>query len=45
MSGIRRIYGNDGGNVPSSARIVQDCKKAIRAFGIVMRMVGVWFQV
>ena len=32
VRGINRIYGNEHGNVPSSHRIVQDCRKAIRAF-------------
>ena len=32
VSGTNRIYGNKHGNVPSSTRIVQDCRKAIRAF-------------
>ena len=32
VSGINRIYGNEHGNVPSSTRIVQDCRKAIRPF-------------
>lgn len=40
VSGIKRIYGNDGGNVPSSDRIVQDCRKALRAFGIVYEHSG-----
>ena len=35
VSGIRRLYGNEGGNVPSSRRIIQDCDKALRAFGVV----------
>ena len=36
VSGIRRIYNDKtGSNVPSSKRIVQDCKKALRAFGMV----------
>ena len=35
VSGINRLYGNEGGNVPSSLRIIQDCDKAIRAFGVV----------
>ena len=35
VSGIRRIYGNDGGNVPSSRRIIEDCKKALNAFQVV----------
>ena len=35
VSGIKRIYGNDGGNVPSPRRIVQDCKKALDAFRVV----------
>ena len=36
MSGIRRIYNNGASsNVPSSRHIVQDCKKTLRAFGIV----------
>ena len=35
VSGINRIYGNNGGNVPSSKRIMQDCKKALNAFGSV----------
>ena len=35
VSGIRRLYGNEGGNVPSSRRIVQDCNKALHAFGVV----------
>ena len=35
VSGIRRIYENDGGNVPSSRRILQDCRKALNAFQVV----------
>ena len=33
--GINRLYGNEGGNVPNSKRIIQDCNRALRAFGIV----------
>ena len=36
VSGIRRIYNNaTGSDVPSSKRIVQDCKKALVSFGVV----------
>ena len=36
VSGIQRIYNNPAGsNVPSSKRTVQDCNKALRAFGLV----------
>ena len=36
VSGIQRIYNDPASsNVPSSKRIVQDCNKALRAFGIV----------
>ena len=35
LSGIRRIYNNGASsNVPSLMRIVQGCKKTLRAFGI-----------
>ena len=36
VSGIQRIYNNPASsNVPSSERIVQDCNKALSAFGTV----------
>ena len=35
VPGIKRIYRNNGGNVPCSWRIIQDCNKALLAFGIV----------
>ena len=35
VSGIRRIYGTEGGNVPCSDRIIEDCNRALRAFGVV----------
>ena len=35
VNGIRRLWGNEGGNVPSSKRIMEDCERALRAFGIV----------
>ena len=36
VSGVKRIYNNPiGSNVPSSKRIMQDCKKALTAFGLV----------
>lgn len=40
VSGIRRIYSTECGNVPSSKRIIQDCNKALKAFGIVYRHGG-----
>ena len=35
IRGMKRIYGNVEGNVPSSRRIVQDCDKVSRAFNAV----------
>ena len=35
VSGIRRIFGNTQGDVPCSKRIVEDCNKALHAFGVV----------
>ena len=35
VSGIERIYGSNGGNVPSSERIIHDCRKALSAFSAV----------
>ena len=35
VSGIKRIYGNDADNVPSSKIIIQDCKIALNVFGSV----------
>ena len=35
VSGIRRLYGNECGNVPSLRRIIQDCNKALHAFSVV----------
>ena len=32
VEGIRRLWGQEG-NVPSSRRIIQDCDRALRAFG------------
>ena len=41
VSKIRRIYNDEtGSNVPLSKRIVQDCKKALRAFGMVYEHKG-----
>ena len=39
VRGIERLWGT-GGNVPSSRRIIQDCDKALIAFGIVFRAGG-----
>ena len=33
VDGIRRLWGAQGGNVPSSKRIMEDCDRALRAFG------------
>ena len=42
VSGVQRIYNNPiGSNVPSSKRIMQDCKKALMAFGLVYKNSGV----
>ena len=35
MSEIQRIYGNEGRNVLSSRKIIQDCNKTLHAFGVV----------
>ena len=40
VRGIRRLWGNEGGNVPSSRRICKDCDRALRAFGEVYRHEG-----
>ena len=39
VKGIMRIYGSEG-NVPESSRIIQDCDKAIYAFGKVYEAGG-----
>lgn len=35
VSGINRLYKNEGGNDPSSRRIVHDFNRVVRAFGTV----------
>lgn len=40
VSGIKHLYGNDTGNVPSSRRIIHDCNKALQAFGVVHKYGG-----
>ena len=40
VAGIERIYVNNGGNVPSSHRIIHDCRKALSAFASVYKHGG-----